>query len=148
MEDVLKDVIIEEKEQEGRIFNLYVDKTEIAEKIYEKIIIAFISVFIMTFSGQSMFVPETGIFFAVRSGLRDFPISQSKPESSPLTGDVRFPLTPKTGSRPERNTGRGPSKCSSPNSSGFSQSRPLRTGAQVMARSGFPFTSFRIFPKQ
>ena len=37
MEDVLKDVIIEEKEQEGRIFNLYVDKTEIAEKIYEKI---------------------------------------------------------------------------------------------------------------
>lgn len=37
MEDVLKDVIIEEKDKEGRIFNLYVDKTEIAEKIYEKI---------------------------------------------------------------------------------------------------------------
>ncbi len=37
MEDALKDVIIEEKEQEGRIFNLYVDKTEIAEKIYDKI---------------------------------------------------------------------------------------------------------------
>ena len=37
MEDALKDVIIEEKEQEGRIFNLYVDKTEIADKIYDKI---------------------------------------------------------------------------------------------------------------